>query len=199
MHNTCITAHAGALGTQSNSLASVKAGLDFVGEGNIEVDVRFLPCGTPALDHDRVDEHSTKLEAVFELMQHCKAGINLDMKEHSHVDRVVELVDRYGLHGRAFLTGLHKEHCAALQHCGLPYYLNGTDTAAAEQLGALGVNCHYSRCCKGLVRRAHTRGLLVSVWTVDRPRAMRNMLRRGVDNITTRRPDILMEIISHAT
>jgi len=199
MQKICITAHAGALQTKSNSLASVKTGLDFIGEGNIEVDVRFLPNGTPALDHDRVNENSTKLEAVFELMQSYKAGINLDMKEKSSMARVFELIDTYSLQKRVLLTGLSKSDCAALQNCGLPYYLNGKDIAAAKQLGAIGLNIHHSCCNKKLVRRAHEQGLLVSVWTVDRPRKMRKMLQLGVDNITTRQPDTLLEIISHAS
>ena len=199
MQKTCITAHSGALQTQANTLPSIQAGLDFIGDGVIEVDVRFLPDGTPALDHDRVDENSATLEAAFALMQRCKASVNLDMKEFSHIPRVAELVDAYGLQGRAFMTGLCKARCVEWHGCGLPFYLNGTDIAAAKQLGALGLNIHHGRCNKRLVRRAREQGLLVSVWTVDRPRTMRKMLALGVDNITTRRPDILMEIINHAT
>jgi len=45
-----------------------------------------------------------------------------------------------------------------------------------------------------LLRRARELGLLVSVWTVDKPRHMRKMRRLGVDNITTRHPDILAKV-----
>ena len=198
MHKLCVTAHTGALRTKPNSIASAWAGLAWPGVGCIEVDVRFLPCGTPALGHDRVNAGSPKLEAVFELMRAGTRSVNLDMKEKTHVRQLAKLVDTYGLQGRVFMTGLREADCAAWRHCGLPYYLNGTDVRAATELGAIGVNVHYRTCGESLVRQARRAGLLVSVYTIDRRRAMRNMWRLGVDNITTRRPDLLTEIISHA-
>jgi len=194
MHRTFITAHAGALNTKPNTLDSVRAALS-CGAGILEVDVRFLPVGTPVLGHTRVGPESARLEDVFALMQSCAIHINLDMKETSHVPRVAELVAQYGLQGRAFMTGLSRSACAALRDCGLPYYLNGASPAAAKELGALGVNVNYRQCTKKLVRDARAQGLLVSVWTADKPATMRRMLRRGVDNITTRHPDVLQGLM----
>jgi len=196
MHKIRITAHAGALNTTPNTLPSVQAALES-GVDILEVDVRFLPDGTPALGHDGAGPHSPTLEAVFEFMQGYPAHINLDMKETMHVIRVAELVAQYGLQGRAFLTGIGKKDIPTVQDCGLPYYLNSPDIAAAKALGALGPNIYYGQCTKKLVRAARAQDLLVSVWTVDSLAAMRRMLRLGVDNITTRRPDALLEIIHH--
>ena len=195
MHETFITAHAGALNTRPNTLDSVRAALSG-GADILEVDVRFLPDGTPALGHNHVGPNSARLEDVFALMRDSSIQINLDMKETAHVPRMVELVVQYGLQGRAFMTGLSAQACEALRDCGLPYYLNGASPAAAKALGALGVNIHYGKCSRKLVRGAHEAGLLVSAWTVDSPRAMRRMLRRGADNITTRRPDVLQELMN---
>ncbi|MDR2686120.1 MAG: glycerophosphodiester phosphodiesterase [Oscillospiraceae bacterium] len=196
MRKPFVTAHAGALGTEPNTLDSVRAALS-CGADILEVDVRFLPDGTPALGHNSVDARSARLEDVFALMQSCAIHINLDMKETAHVPRMAELAAQYGLRGRAFMTGLFEAGCAALRDCGLPYYLNAADPAAAAGLGALGVNVNYRQCAQTLARDAHARGLLVSVWTVDSPGAMRRMLRWGADNITTHRPDALLEIINH--
>ena len=196
MHKPSITAHAGALNTEDNTIDSVRAALA-CGADIFEVDVRFLADGAPALGHNHVGPGSARLEDVFALMQGCAAHINLDMKETAHVPRMAELVAQYGLQGRAFMTGLFKADCAALRDCGLPYYLNGADPAAARDLGTLGVNINYRQCTRRLVRVAHELGLLVSVWTVNSPRTMRKLLRRGVDNITTRRPDLLLEITAH--
>ena len=199
MHKTSITAHSGALRTKDNTLASTRAGLAFVGEkGSIEVDVRFLPDGTPALGHDWVTQNSTKLQAVFELMQELPGSINLDMKEFKHIDKIVKLVDIYSLQGRVFMTGLRESQCEEAQEFGLPYYLNGLDVAAAKELLAIGLNFCYSLCSESLVAQAHKEGLLVSVFTVNRVRALKKMLRMGVDNITTKRPDRLAEIIGYA-
>jgi len=194
MHEIFVTAHAGALNTKPNTLDSVRAALS-CGADIFEVDVRFLPDGTPALGHNKVGGESARLEDVFALMQGCAIHINLDMKETAHVPRVAELVAQYGLQGRAFMTGLSGPACAALRGCGLPYYLNGAAPAAAKELGALGVNINYRQCSKKLVRSARALGLLVSVWTADKPKTMRRMLRREVDNITTRRPDVLQGLM----
>jgi len=198
MHKICITAHTGALRTKNNTLESAKAGLACAGVDCIEVDVRFLPDATPALGHDWVNAKSPKLEDVFKLMQNREASINLDLKEFTHISRVVALAGAYGLGKRAFFTGLREADCAKAQHCGLPYYLNGADVAAAKEVGAIGVNVHHKHCSKELVQAAHKENLLVSVFTVNRRRAMRNMVALGVDNITTRRPVVLTEICNHA-
>ena len=197
MHKTTVTAHAGALNTKDNTLNSVKTALA-CGAAIFEVDVRFLPDGMPAIDHNKVGPESVKLEEVFALMRGSEIQINLDMKENTDVPRMAELVAQYGLQGRAFMTGLSKSACRKLRGCGLPYYLNGASAAAAKKLGAAGININYLKCTEKRVRAAHERGLSVSVWTVNSPEAMRNMLRRGADNITTRCPDVLLEIIRHA-
>jgi len=194
-----VTAHSGAMLTIADTLWSVKAALS-CGAEIIEVDVRFLPDGTPALGHDEVGPNSVPLEAVFREMQAYPAmGINLDMKQKqkAQVERVAALVTQYGLEGRAFMTSVMPWDVAALRDCGLPYYVNSTDVQAALELGALGINIHYEDCTGALVQSAHELGLLVSVWTVDRPSAMRDMLRMGVDNITTNMPILLQLIIQY--
>jgi len=193
-----ITAHTGALRTKPNSLQSVKAALA-CGADIFEVDVRFTPDGTPALGHDKAGARSPTLEAVFELMQGHTTRINLDMKETSGVARMAELVAQYGLQGRAFMTGIAEKNVPAVRDCGLPYYLNSSDLAAAVELGALGPNIYHMTCSEKLVRLAHEKGLVVSVWTVDRRSAMQSMLRLGVDNITSRKPDVLRKVMGHAS
>ena len=203
-----ITAHAGALNTQPNSLESIRVGLE-CGADAIEVDVRFLPGDTPALGHDRMDGGTAALlEDCFALLQGCGVSINLDMKETSGAAGLAGLAKTYGLEERAYMTGITASDVPAVRDCGLPYYLNcwpsplgwdaGRLAAQAKALGAVGLNINYRTCGARLMRKAREQGLLVSVWTVGSARMMRKMLRLGVDNITTRQPDQLQEMLKRA-
>lgn len=203
-----VTAHAGALKTEDNTLESVKAGLECVGSGCIEVDVRFLKDGTPVLHHNKASESCTRLEDVFRLMQDYKGSINLDLKEHSRsfAEGTAEMAIRYGLQERAFFTGVSAENLPAVIRTGLRYYLNcePTDDNAmalletAQQMEAEGLNIHYKLCTEKLVNNAHEMGLKISVWTVNSRPHMKKMIRMGVDNITTRKPDVLLKLIGGA-
>jgi glycerophosphoryl diester phosphodiesterase len=48
---------------------------------------------------------------------------------------------------------------------------------------------------RALVRRAHTRGLAVHVWTIDDPQEMASLLDMDVDGIMTDRPTLLREVL----
>ena len=202
---TTITAHAGALNTVPNTRESLRACLEFVGQGIVEIDLRFSPGGKPILTHDKASgENAFTLEECFAMAGAYEARFNLDLKESAgNLAAVRELIERYDMAGRAFFTGLRSAgHIGAVRGCGVPWYLNvylprrlpfaaAITASRAKALGAVGLNMPY-RCCGPAVMRAARRlGLLVSVWTVDEPEAMARMLRLGVDNITTRRPDAL--------
>lgn len=47
----------------------------------------------------------------------------------------------------------------------------------------------------GLVRRAHSAGKHVHVWTIDDPNEMRELLDRGVDGLMTDRTDVLKTVL----
>ncbi|MDR3314264.1 MAG: glycerophosphodiester phosphodiesterase [Oscillospiraceae bacterium] len=201
------TAHAGSLGTVPNTRESVLAGLEYIGGGNIEVDVRFSPTGVPVLSHDAVKDTSAfTLEECFALAQPFTAGINLDLKEaQGNVAEIHRLAEAYGLLPRVFFTGIRASDVAAVRALGIPYYLNvypgrlrarlrGANARLARKtrvLGAVGLNLPHWWTTPTLVRTAHAAGLLVSAWTVDSRTDMERLLALGVDNITTRKPDLL--------
>jgi len=206
---TTITAHAGALNTVENTEDSLRACLEFIGRGIVEVDLRFSRDGKPVLAHHApAGEDALSLKECFALAQGYEAQFNLDLKEAGgNLAAVRELIGRYGMTGRAFFTGLRSaRHVRAARGCGIPWYLNvysprwlpfaaGWMALRARALGAVGLNMHYKYCGESVVRAAHRAGLLVSVWTVDEPAEMARLLRLGVDNITTRKPDVLRELM----
>ena len=205
---TTVTAHAGALNTPENTAESLRACLPFVGAGIVEVDLRFHPGGTPVLSHHfPAPADALPLEGCFRLAQGYGARFNLDLKEsRGNLAAVRELLERYRMKERAFFTGLQSAgHIRAVRGCGIPWYLNAkpprlpfaASMAAlrAKALGAVGLNMPYRCCGPALMRAARRRNLLVSVWTVDNRADMARMLRLGVDNITTRHPDVLRELM----
>ena len=46
----------------------------------------------------------------------------------------------------------------------------------------------------GYVKRLHRLGYPVYVWTVNKPKAIKKMLKCGVDGIITDRPDIALQV-----
>jgi len=198
-----ITAHAGSMGTAPNTLKSIKACI--MAASIIEVDVRFLASGVPVLAHDeKQKEEGTLLEDCLALISESEAHINLDLKERSNIPGIAALVRQFGLKDRAFFTGVEVGGIDYVKESGLAYYLNcmprrtGKHAAmlvnTAKELGCVGLNMNYRLCSKKLKEEARMADLLVSVWTVDKAPAMRKMMRLGVDNITTRRPDICEEL-----
>ena len=64
-----------------------------------------------------------------------------------------------------------------------------------KKAGAIGINFNYKSASKELVKVFHENNLLVSIWTVDNEYNMYKILSFAPDNITTRHPDKLSEII----
>jgi len=205
---TTITAHAGALNTPENTEESLRACLEFVGPGIVEVDLRFSRAGVPVLAHHApAPKDACSLEDAFALAQTYGAQFNLDLKEsRGNLEAVRELLERHGMKERSFFTGLRGAgHIRAVKGCGIPWYLNAIlprlpfvatwAALRAKALGAVGLNIPFGSCGRTLMRAARRHGLLVSVWTVDNRADMARMLRLGVDNITTRHPDVLKEML----
>ena len=212
---TALTAHAGALNTVPNTKESVLAGLAYIGEGNIEVDVRFSPNGVPVLGHDAVrDESAFTLEECFALARDYTARINLDLKEaDGNVPEVQRLAEQYGMLDRVFFTGVRAKDVPKVREYGIPYYLNVYPgglmarwpwamkrlARKAKALNVVGLNLLHSWVTPALVNAVRAEGLEVSAWTVDTPADAKRLLALGVDNITSRKPDMLTPIMKEHT
>ena len=203
-----VTAHSGAFGTPDNSPEFVQKALaencDI-----LEMDVTFRPSGAPAVIHkdDPAEDEGVPLEDLLKLIaRHGSIRMNLDLKSTANLPAVDALLQKYGLFDRAFFTGVTPEWVNTVKaNSRVPYYLNAhisygckRNKKAAEKLakqlldlGAVGLNVHYSDASPTVVRAMHENGLPVSLWTANTPKAMRRCIDLGADNITTRRPDVL--------
>lgn len=206
-----ITAHTGCMNTDDNSITSMRAGVAN-GAQIIEFDVNFTADGTPVLAHDEPKGDELLLEDAFEfLARNISIRANVDMKSTANMPEVQKLADKYGVTNRIFFTGINAEDVEAVRK-GCPrikYYLNvdvdkdkNTDSeyiktlvANVKKAGAIGINFNYKNASSDIVKAFHANTLYVSVWTVDDKLSMYEMLEIAPDNITTRKPDMLNEII----
>lgn len=75
-----------------------------------------------------------------------------------------------------------------------PEYLNDL-VKIVKDSGAVGINFNKDSATKALVDTFHKNDLLVSIWTVNEEKDMQKILYFAPDNITTRHPDKLKDII----
>ncbi len=208
-----ITAHTGCMGTNDNSIEAMRAGAAN-GANVIEFDVHFTEDGTPVLSHDEPKGDELVLEKAFEFLARNKAiKANVDMKSTANMAEIQKLAEKYGVTNQIFFTGINLDDVDAVKK-GCPrisYYLNvdvekdkNTDSEYLKTLvnevkdsGAVGINFNYKSASADIVKIFHSNMLYVSVWTVDDKLDMYEMLSLAPDNITTRNPDVLHEIVEN--
>lgn len=206
-----LTAHTGCEGTKDNSLDAIKKGYES-GAYTVEFDLNFTSDGEAVLSHDEAKGRCVALDEAFALISGFPGlRANVDCKSVVDLKAVTELARKHGISDRFFYTGIFEKDVLAVkeQTPEIVYWLNFNVSkiknrnekyllSIAEkvrQLGAVGLNISHKKCSKLLVEVFHREGLLVSVWTVNKKRHMYRALELGVDNITTRKPSALKEII----
>ncbi len=208
-----ITAHTGCMGTKENSVESMQKGVDN-GAKIIEFDVHFTDDGVPVLSHDKPKGDELSLNEAFDFLARNEfVKANVDMKSVDNMTAVRKAAMKKGVMSQIFFTGINAEFVEAVKiNCNdIEYYLNvdvdkkkNTDPEYLESLvtqvkeaGAMGINFNYKSASKEIVDYFHENDLLVSIWTVDKKIDMYKVLEMAPDNITTRNPDKLSEIIKN--
>ncbi len=211
--NFTLTAHTGCEGTQDNSLESIKSGFEN-GADIVEFDLNFNSDGKPVLSHDEPQGECVTLDEAFSVAaQYSNLKLNVDVKNTENLKAVAELAEKYNLKNRIFFTGITQNDVEALkqQTPEISYYLNmdvdktqkhnrdyiGSLADTVQNEGAVGINFHYSALSEELVEIFHQRGLLVSVWTVNKKFHMYKVMKLSPDNITTRYPSQIKKIIEN--
>ena len=205
------TAHTGCVKTEDNSLESIETGYGF-GADIIEIDLHFLPDGTPVLSHDKPKGDEISLEEAFKkIREYEKLKVNVDVKSVDNLQAIYPLAQKYGLENRIFYTGVHSGFVDAVKNDSpeIAYYLNASVKKPryhtedylqslvdeVKNSGAIGINFNKKGASKKLVDIFRKNGLLVSIWTVNEKRKMLKNLSLSPDNITTRRPDKMKKIL----
>ncbi len=210
--NFTYTAHTGCIKTADNSLEAIEEGVKY-GADIVEFDLNFLSDGTPVLAHDKPKGNEITLaEAFKKVSEYENIKVNVDVKTVQNLKAVYPLAQEYGIEDRIFYTGISLDFVEAVKKDSpeVPYYLNVSVEKPKKQTpeyleglvktvkesGAVGINFNKDHATKELVDAFRENDLLVSIWTVNKKRKMYKILFLGPDNITTRRPDKLKEILS---
>lgn len=205
------TAHTGCCGTADNSLEAIKVGIKN-GADIVEFDLYFNNENVAVLSHDEPKGNEVTLDEAFKLIStYNDVKVNVDVKKCTDLHIVYELAEKYSITDRIFFTGIFLEDVEIVKkECPtIPYYLNYDVLKANKQTpeylnelvkivkdnGAIGINFNKDSATKELVDTFHENDLLVSIWTVNEEKDMYKILYFAPDNITTRNPDVLKEII----
>lgn len=205
------TAHTGCMDTEENSLDAIETGIKN-GAQIVEFDVNFNESNDPILSHDAPTGNEVTLEEAFKkVSEYDNIKVNVDLKNCNALEKIKTVAEQYGVLDRIFFTGVNDEFLEYVQKAdlGIPYYLNVNieskkkhDTEYIESLvqkvknsGAIGINFNKDNASAELVEIFHKNGLLVSIWTVDKKKDMKKILCYSPDNITTKNPKLLNELI----
>lgn len=210
--NFTYTAHTGCVNTEDNSLEAIEIGAKY-GAQIVEFDLNFLKDGTPILAHDEPKGDEITLDMAFKkVSEYENLKINVDVKSVQNLKAVVDLAQKHGILNRIFYTGIELKDVETVKKDSpeVPYYLNFNVDKPQNQTpeylqslvegvkgcGAIGINFNKDNATKELVDTFHENGLLVSIWTVNNEKEMYEILHLSPDNITTRQPDKIKEILN---
>lgn len=198
--------------TQENTLAAIEAGAEN-GAQIVEFDLNFDENKRAVLSHDSpIGGEVTLDEAFRKVSEYEDLKVNVDLKSCAALDEIKAIAQQYGILDRIFFTGVNEEFLEIVRKAdpGIPYYLNvNVDNKnkhnityleslaqKVQDCGAIGINLNKNQASAELSEVFHEKGLLVSVWTVDGKREMKKILSYLPDNITTRNPKRLHEMIA---
>lgn len=151
----------------------------------------------PTLDAYLATASSLPIRLVCELKTH-----NSRSSEAAALKKILNMVHQYGLNDRVDYITFSKdafEDFIKLAPVGTPvYYLDG-DYVPAQIKHAGGAGIDYSlRAIKKhpeWIQQSHDLGLLVNIWTVDKPEDMQWCIDHNVDFITTNKPELLQSLL----
>lgn len=217
--NTMITAHSGSDGTPDNSMEYVRHALS-CGADAFEIDVRANAAGEFYLSHDWSEDEGPGLHRVFALLKDSPMSLNCDLKEEGLERKLLALAEESGVLDRIILSGSVSPACVAENpQVRAHTYLNlemvfpaaleryqRQEVPTAEEIwaaaracrkcGAEIINVYYPVCTEENLEIFRESGVGVSAWTVNEETEALRLLKRGIANITTRRPKLVQSLRS---
>jgi len=144
------------------------------------------------------------LAEVYALVKPAPLTVNIELKTTELLypelpGKLDALAREYGMEGRVMYSSFN--HYSLLEmkklnpsaKTGLLYQLGMVDPwVYANYVGAWAIHPHYFviAALPETVAKCHDNGIMVNVWTVDDPQAVKKMMQCGVDGIITNKPDL---------
>ncbi|MBO4263649.1 MAG: glycerophosphodiester phosphodiesterase [Bacteroidales bacterium] len=126
-----------------------------------------------------------------------------ESREDLLVAKTIAALKRYGLYEPKYVLFISfSKHICELVAGLAPEFTNqylekDLTPGEVKAAGINGIDYHFSAFYRypEWVRQAHTMGMSVNCWTVDRKEDMQHMVALGVDAITTNEPALLRELL----
>ena len=135
------------------------------------------------------EQHGQRTRLFFEIKPHASA-----IQRYHLIGQIIEAIGKYQLHDDIFFISFDLDACVMMANLmpDIPVaYLEGDlSPTALKEMGITGIDYHWSKFQDHpeWVEEAHNLGMTVNVWTVNTPEKAKEMLRLGVDYITTDHP-----------
>jgi len=149
------------------------------------------------LDAGKGEKIPTLEEALDFLDKRVK--ILIELKEAGIEEAVLKLVREKGLKNNVIVISFLEEALRRIRELdgevetGLIYVRHENPVEKALELKANYLLPLYRFTHSSLIRKAHENGLKVIVWTINDEKGALEYVRKGVDGITSDRPDILKQ------
>ena len=139
------------------------------------------------------------LSEVLDLVK-GKAGLLLELKEVEASRPSLKMVEEKDVVNQVMFISFHREALESIAQArvdafrGLIYARPGDHLVAAKRMRCIAVAPYYRLATAKAIGFAHRLKLKVNVWTVDDLKTARLMAERGVDAITTNKPDLMISL-----
>jgi glycerophosphoryl diester phosphodiesterase len=144
------------------------------------------------------DQRIPTLEEALDFLDR-KVKVLVELKETGYEDKVLRLVQSKASESNVIIVSFHEEALRKVRELseqvetGLIYARHKNPVKAASDLKANYLLPLYRFTHSADVQKAHQNGLKVIVWTINKPEEVAEYGKKGVDGITSDRPDILVK------
>jgi glycerophosphoryl diester phosphodiesterase len=128
-----------------------------------------------------------------------KAKVLIELKETGFEENVLKAIGERGLEKNVIIVSFLEDALKKVRELndkvetGLIYSRHKNPIKAASDLKASYLLPLYQFTHTSDVQKAHQNGLKVIVWTINNPEEVAEYSKKGVDGITSDKPDILSE------